>query len=187
MNFHIPAKKKIWSGGKQTKCARGRFRLPILAPYEWSLVLPERKNVPVKTEYISVKYITCWLWWWQKFWICTRVLEVCLSPVFSSVNWIHKVASLGFSNLASIKMSAEACRKQASRLWLQAPEWLQDMSFLAANIWIGRTKYAHISWYPGQKHKFLLPQDSLASELQPVQFSSFGRARFRAQKGAVWC
>ena len=123
----------------------------------------------------------------KKFWICTRVLEVCLSPVFSSVNWIHKVASLGFSNLASIKMSAEACRKQASRLWLQAPEWLQDMNFLAANIWIGRTKYAHISWYPGQKHKFLLPQDSLASELQPVQFSSFGRARFRAQKGAVWC
>ena len=132
-----------------------------------ALVLPERENVPVKTEHISVKYMTCWLWWWQKFWICTRVLEVWLSPVFSSVNCIHKVASLGFSNFASIKMSAEACRKQASRLWLQAPEWLQDMNFLAANIWIGRTKYAHISWYPGQNQKFLLPHDSLESELQP--------------------
>ena len=63
-------------------------------------------------------------------------------------------------------MSAEACRKQASRLWLQAPEWLQDMNFLAANIWIGRTKYAHISWYPGQNHRFLLTLDSLESELQ---------------------
>ena len=64
-------------------------------------------------------------------------------------------------------MSAEACRKQASRLWLQAPEWLQDMNFLAANIWIGRTKYAYISWYPGQNQWFLLPHDSLESELQP--------------------
>ena len=78
-----------------------------------------------------------------------------------------KVASFSSAEFAYVEMSAEACRKQASRLLLQAPEWLQDMNLLAANIWIGQTKYAHISWYPGQNQKFLLPHDSLESELQP--------------------
>ena len=32
-----------------------------------TLGLPERKNVPVKTKYIYVKYMTFWLFWWQKF------------------------------------------------------------------------------------------------------------------------
>ena len=51
-------------------------------------------KVTVKTEHIFLKSMTSWLIWYKKFWISTRVLEVLLCPVFSSVICLHKVASL---------------------------------------------------------------------------------------------
>ena len=58
-------------------------------------------------------------------------------------------------------MSAEACRKQASRLLLQAPEWLQDKISWRQTYGLAEQNM------PGQNQKFLLPHDSLESELQP--------------------
>ena len=90
---------------------------------------PGREKVTVKTKYILMKFMTSSLLWFQNFWIWTRVLEVLVCTVFCRASWKHKVASFGSADFASVEMSAEACRRQASRLWLQAPEWPQDMNF----------------------------------------------------------
>ena len=75
----------------------------------------------VKTKHILLKIMTSWLFWWKNFKISTRVQEVFLCPVFSNVIFLQKVASLGFADVPSRDMSAEACKNSASRSALQAP------------------------------------------------------------------
>ena len=121
----------------------------------------------MKTEHIFLKSMTSWLIWYKKFWISTRVLEVLLCPVFSSVICLHKVASLVCSDIASRDMSAEACRNQASKFSLQAPHWPMRYDFGAADIRIGETKSVHISWNPGRNFENQMGYLSEANELQP--------------------
>ena len=84
------------------------------------------------------------------FKISTRVLEVLLCPVFSTIICLHKVVSLGFADVASRDMSAEACRNQASRFSLQASHWPMRYDFGEGDIRIGPTKSAYISRNPGR-------------------------------------
>ena len=51
------------------------------------------------------------------FKISTRVLEVLLCPVFSTIICLQEVASLDFADIASRDMSAEACRTLAWYVW----------------------------------------------------------------------
>ena len=104
----------------------------------------------VGTKYILLKSLTSWLFWCKFFYISTRVLEVLLCPVFSKDICLFKVASLGFADVASRDMSAEACRNQACRSSLPLPHWPTRFEFREGDIRIGQTKSAYISWNPGR-------------------------------------
>ena len=51
------------------------------------------------------------------FKISTRVLEVLLCPVFSTIICLQEVANLDFADIASRDLSAEACRTLAWYVW----------------------------------------------------------------------
>ena len=77
-------------------------------------------------------------------------------------------ANKRFSVLALKMLHSEKCLQKSSKLDLAASISLaKDLNLEEGDKWIGCRKHAYISWYPGQNHKFLLPNEPLESKLKP--------------------